>query len=88
MHKIPIVHKSKNLEILTKLLNSVAKKYGCTVEYVAEEDTIRFSGGMDCCRHVTEEALSFFPKTLMRGDLPVNCPAIETEPDSNPSNGN
>ncbi len=88
MHKIPIIYKNKNLEILTKLLNSVAKKYGCTVEYVAEEDTIRFTGGMDCCRHVTEEALAFFPKTLLRGDVPLNCPPIETHQDPSTANDN
>ena len=86
MHKIPIVYKNKNLEILTKLLNSVAKKYGCTVEYVSENDSIRFSGGMDCCRHVTEETLAFFPKTLERGDFPIQCPTIETHQNSNPLN--
>lgn len=88
MDKIPIVYQNKNLEILTKLLNSVAKKYGCTVEYVAEEDSIRFSGGMDCCRHVTEETLAFFPKTLQRGDFPIKCPTIETYQHSNPANDN
>ncbi len=88
MHKIPIVYKNKNLEILTKLLNSVAKKYGCTVEYVAENDSIRFTGGLDCCRHVTEETLAFFPKTLQRGDFPIQCPTIETYPDSNTANDN
>ena len=88
MHKIPIVYKNKNLEILTKLLNSVAKKYGCTVEYVAENDSIRFSGGMDCCRHVTEETLAFFPKTLQRGDLPLNCSTIEPYQDANSANDN
>ncbi len=80
MHEIPIIHKNKNLEILTKLLNSVAKKYGCRVEYVPDEDTIRFSGDMDCCRHVTEETLAFFPKTATRGDLPFNCPTSAPDP--------
>ena len=83
MHKIPIIYKNKNLEILTKLLNSVAKRYGCHVEYVAENNSIRFSGNMDCCRHVTEETLSFFPKTMQRGDFRLNCPTIETKRDSN-----
>jgi len=87
MHKIPIIYKNKNLEILTKLLNSVAKKYGCTVEYLAEDDRIRFSGGMDCCKHVTEEVLALFPKTLLKGDLPLNCPTIETHPDTNSTHG-
>ncbi len=86
MHKIPIVYKIKNLEILTKLLNSVAKKYGCTVEYVAETDSIRFSGGSDCCRHVTEETLAFFPKTLQRGDFPIQCSTIEAYQNADSAN--
>ncbi len=78
MYKIPIVYKNRNLEILTKLLNSVAKKYGCHVEYVAEEESIRFFGDMDCCQHVTEETLALFPKTLEKDRLPLNCSLNET----------
>jgi hypothetical protein len=78
MHKIPIVYQNKNLEILTKLLNSVAKKYGCHVEYVAEDESIRFSGDMECCRHVTEETLALFPKASERDRLPLNCSFGET----------
>ena len=88
MHKIPIVYKNKNLEILTKLLNSVAKKYGCTVEYVEENESIRFSGGVDCCRHVTEETLAFFPKTSQRGDFPIQCPTIDKLKDPDWPNDN
>lgn len=84
MSIVPIVYINKNLEILTKLLNSVAKKYGCTVEYVDEDDRIRFSGDMECCRHVTEEMLAFFPKTVNRGDIPLNCSTIESSPGANP----
>lgn len=78
MYKIPIVYKNRNLEILTKLLDSVAKKYGCHVEYVAEEESIRFTGDMDCCRHVTEETLALFPKTVDKNRLPLNCSLYET----------
>jgi hypothetical protein len=72
--KVPIIYKNVNLEILTKLLNSVAKRYGCTVKYIAEDNRIAFSGDSDCCRHVTEEALAFFPKTVGRDEFPIQCP--------------
>ncbi len=74
MSIIPIIYRNTNLEILTKLLNSVAKKYGCTVEYIAADNRIRFSGDSNCCRHVTEETLAFFPKTMSRNEFPINCP--------------
>ena len=75
MKKIPIVFKDANLEILSKLLNSVAKKYGCAVKYVAEENRIAFTGDNNCCRHVTEEMLTFFPRAMARGEVPLHCPS-------------
>ncbi len=70
---IPIIYKINNLEILTKLLNSVAKKYGCRVEYMAEEDRIQFIGDMECCRYVTEKTLALFPKSFEAAKLPLRC---------------
>lgn len=74
MKKIPIIYKNANLEVLTKLLNSVAKKYGCSVEYIAEQNRIAFNGDWDCCRHVTEETLAFFPKTANKDAFAIHCP--------------
>ena len=74
MKKVPIIYKNVNLEVLTKLLNSVAKRYGCAVEYIAEENRIAFTGDSECCRHVTEETLAFFPKTVKREEFPIQCP--------------
>ena len=70
---IPIVYQIKNLEILTKLLNSVAKKYGCRVEYIANENRLKFHGDDICCKHITEEALSFFPADKAIEDIPLSC---------------
>jgi|GEM_PF-1475024 len=80
MHKIPINCKNANLEILTKLLNSVAKRYGCQVEYIAEDNRLKFNGDMECCRHVTEETLAFFPKSAGQNEFPLNC-AIDANGD-------
>jgi hypothetical protein len=74
MNKVPIIYKNVNLEVLTKLLNSVAKRYGCAVEYIAEDNRIAFNGDAECCRHVTEETLAFFPKTADRDGFPIQCP--------------
>ncbi|MGD9367873.1 MAG: hypothetical protein PVH87_19385 [Desulfobacteraceae bacterium] len=77
MRKIPIILKNVNIEVMTKLLNSVAKRYGCHVEYIAEDNRIQFKGDISCCRHVTEEVLAFFPKTTEKSSLPFNCPIDE-----------
>lgn len=79
MNKVPIIYKNVNLEVLTKLLNSVAKRYGCTVEYNAEDNRIAFTGDEECCRHVTEETLAFFPKTARRDGFPIKCPVDQAQ---------
>ncbi len=77
MSMIPIIYINTNLEVLTKLLNSVAQRYGCAVEYIAADNRIKFSGDSNCCRQVTEETLSFFPKTADQIEFPVSCPIDE-----------
>ncbi len=61
MEKIHIDYKINNLEIICKLLNSVAKRCGCRVKYSPEEEEIRFYGDPDCKKFIVEEMLSFFP---------------------------
>jgi len=73
MGKIPIIIKNGNLEILAKIINSVAGKYDCHVDYIPGENRLEFHGDQDCCRHITEETLTIFTReenTL----LPFNCP--------------
>lgn len=60
MEHLRFVKKSKNLEIISKLMNSVAKQYDCKVSYCKATDSIRFHGRADYRRHITEETLSFF----------------------------
>jgi hypothetical protein len=58
MRKIPIIFKDANLEVMTKLLNCVTKRYVCHVEYIAEDNQTQFKGDISCCRHITEETLA------------------------------
>jgi len=60
MDAIPIIRKSANLEIFTKIVNSVAAKYDCRVDYIAVENRLSFHGDKECCRHITAEALALF----------------------------
>jgi hypothetical protein len=60
MDVIPIKIENANLEIITKILNSVAKKYACRVEYLADEKSMNFHGDSEFCTHIIEETLSIF----------------------------
>jgi hypothetical protein len=60
MEQVHIVHKVNNLEIISKLMNSVAKQCGCRVKYCAEDGCIRFYGDTACQKYIVEETLSFF----------------------------
>ena len=62
MNEIPIIVKNENLEIITKILDSVAKKYECSVEYLADGKGFTFHGDRDFCTHIIEETLSIFSK--------------------------
>jgi hypothetical protein len=62
MNEIPIVIENVNLEIITKILDSVARKYECRVEYRADEKGFTFHGDNDFCTHIIEETLSIFSK--------------------------
>ncbi len=65
-HPIPIASINMNLEIVAKLLNSVARKYDCRVLYDADENRLSFRGDTQHCQHITEELLEqFFPVSAM-----------------------
>lgn len=74
MRNIKIIIINRNLEILTILMNSVARKYGCRVEYVSAENRLRFVGDRDCCRHITEETLALFKGSAGDVAIPLQCP--------------
>ncbi len=60
MDEVNIVNQVDNLEIISKLMNSVAKQFDCRVKYVAEDHCIKFFGDKAYQKHIVEETLSFF----------------------------
>jgi hypothetical protein len=60
MEQVRIVRKINNMEIISKLMNSVAKQCGCRVKYNPENGGIQFFGDAACQKYVVEETLSFF----------------------------
>ena len=48
-----------NLEILSKLMNSVAKKCDCAVKYNAKNKSLVFTGDKKYKRLVVEETINF-----------------------------
>ncbi len=60
MNKIRILRKSTNLEIISKIMNSVAKQCDCRVRYDAEMGVILFDGDREYRKYIAEQTLSFF----------------------------
>ena len=66
MTELFIASKNVNLEIMAKLLNAVARKYDCYVQYISRDNSLKFHGEEACWRHIAEEVLAyFFPKTAL-----------------------
>ena len=60
MNMIPIDRRVNNLEILSKLMNSVAKQCDCRVKYDRIDNALCFFGDVTYKRHIAEETLGFF----------------------------
>jgi hypothetical protein len=60
MNKLYIASKNVNLEIIAKLLNSVAEKYGCYVRCEKRENSLKFMGDECHWVHIIEELMEFF----------------------------
>lgn len=60
MSIIKINHKNNNIELVTKLMNSVAVKYGCRVKYNPETETVCFNGNDACKAFIAEETMNLF----------------------------
>jgi hypothetical protein len=60
MEELHIVRQVNNLEIISKLMNSVAKQCDCRVKYSPEDKSIQFFGDTDLQEYITEQTLSFF----------------------------
>ncbi len=60
MEQLRIVRKVNNLEILCKLMDSVAKQCDCRVKYSPDQGVMRFYGDTDCKEFIAKQTLSFF----------------------------
>lgn len=60
MNKIRILRKINNLEIISKIMNSVAKQCDCRVRYDEEMGEIHFDGDGEYRKYIAEQTLSFF----------------------------
>lgn len=58
MSAIRINRQNSNLEILSKLLDSVAAKYNCRVKFNSRRRRMRFFGAEACKSQVIEETLN------------------------------
>ena len=59
---LKINHISNNLEILSKLMNSVATKYDCSVKYDPDNSSMNFRGEDTLKRFIAEETMELFNK--------------------------
>ena len=60
MRIVKIRYRDSNLEIISKLMNSVALQYDCRINYDAKENTLIFCGDDRYMRPIVEETMSFF----------------------------
>lgn len=65
MGEIKIRKSINNLELIAKLMNSVAVKWDCRVKYDSQNNSLIFSGDDKYKQHVVEETMIFFP-TLVK----------------------
>lgn len=73
MNKLYIASKNVNLEVIAKLLNSVAEKYGCFVRYNRRENSLKFIGDEDYWKHIVEEVMEFFFPQIERAAARVQA---------------
>lgn len=59
---IRIQRKNHNLELVSKLMNSVCSKYDCSVSYNSDSDTISYRGDEAFKSHIAEETMNLFRK--------------------------
>ena len=60
MNQIRIFQEINNLEIISKIMNSVAKQCGCRVRYNADAGAIYFYGDAGYQEYIAEQTLAFF----------------------------
>lgn len=59
MNIVKVHHLNGNLELVSKIMNSVAVKYNCRVKYNRDANALDFSGDDQLRRFIAEETLAF-----------------------------
>ncbi len=62
MSVIKINRKNTNVEVVSKLMDSVCSKYDCSVEYNPENGTVDFHGDEIYKSFIAEETMNLFAK--------------------------
>ncbi len=62
MWKLTINRYVNNLELLSKLMNSIAQKCNCRVKYNEKSNSINFTGNEKYKRFIVEETMSYLPR--------------------------
>lgn len=62
MSVIKINRKNTNVEVVSKLMDSVCSKYDCRVKYNSESDTVDFQGDDIIKSFIAEETMNLFSK--------------------------
>lgn len=62
MEHIRINRRINNLEIISKLMNSVAKRYGCRIKYDPSDRSLKYYGETSYQKYIAQETLSFFQR--------------------------
>lgn len=60
MNLIPVIRKINNREIISKIMDSVAKTCDCRVRYSAQGDCLQFTGDTDCINYIARQTAAFF----------------------------
>ncbi len=66
---IAIKKVTNNTELLSKLLNSVARKYDCGAKFSTVSGELHYEGEEVCRQYIIDETLEMISK--QRGDTPI-----------------
>lgn len=59
MNAVKVNREINNLKILSKIMDSVAKRYQCRVRYNASSNSLCFEGAPENRRHIIEQSMAF-----------------------------
>ena len=79
VNKLCIHTKNVTLEVIARIINVVAKKYGCRVTYLPAGNTLRFVGDPTVWQWIVEEFMETFLQA--NGMQPVKVPIRDKKRD-------